>query len=130
VKVESVLTFLQGIVVLAFRQYVSANNAYPQLNKLEHLYETQPVSFKTGLRRPPTLIKPEQILKQQVLEAKRKHVQDLEAQVDKISKKNQVLKSAVIAERALTKKMEDKMNTLFLSSTQVVESCRDAFPEN
>lgn len=124
---------LQGIrscVGEEFQSIMEANNAYPQLNRLEHLYETQPKSFKTGLRRPPSLIKPEQILKQQVLEAKKKHVQDLEAQVDKIFKKNQVLKSAVIAQRALTKKMEDKMNTLFLSSTQVVESCRDAFPEN
>ena len=101
----------------------------------------QPVSIKTGLRRPPSSINPEQILKRQLLETKQRHVQDLEAQVNKVWKwdftkflvyynlfawnmdqifeKNQTLKSAVIAERALTKKMEQKMNALFISSTQV-----------
>ena len=51
-----------------------------------YLWWTQPVSFKTGLRRQPSSIKPEQILKQQVLETKKRHAQDLEAQVNRVWK--------------------------------------------
>lgn len=114
-----------------FQNIMEVHNVYPQLRRLDHLYDTQPVSFKTGLRRPPPIaIKPEQITKQQVLKTKRKHVQDLEVQVDAIFKKNQSLRSTINMERALHRKKEEEMSTLLQTSTQVVECCRDTFPEN
>merc|ERR1712037_1078798 len=66
-----------------FQNIMNASDVYPQLNRLDQLEATQPVSFKTGLRRPPSSIKPGKILKQQVLEAKKKRAQDLQEQVDK-----------------------------------------------